>query len=389
MQTPHPAPTVATPPDRIARLVKGCVILLLTAVVIFSRTIAVPALAAVLLSIALFPIVNRAARIGVPRGLAALLAVLIVIGVGAGVLYGVRNPLGQLVARAPDLVSAGHRLVIEHAAPKPRAATNRQSAVVQEVVTRQTEQKAVVDLMAPIAAGLTSSLIAIGTSLILTYFILTCGTGVGRAALAAVRERRDRRAWLRVCGSIRTQAAGYLQLVTVINIIFGVATGLCMSLLGVENAPAYGAIAGLMNFIPIVGAWITAGVLLAGGLAEQGMKLAIFAPPALFLLLHLLESQFVTPQLLGRRLLLNPLIVISGVMVGAAAWGVGGAFLAVPILTSVKIAFDGHPGFRRWGQVLGRGALLDSEQHESRRRRLRRGVASRAAAGERVKPATS
>jgi len=162
-----------------------------------------------------------------------------------------------------------------------------------------------------------------------------------------------------------------------------------MSLLGVENAPAYGAIAGLMNFIPIVGAWITAGVLLAGGLAEQGMKLAIFAPPALFLLLHLLESQFVTPQLLGRRLLLNPLIVISGVMVGAAAWGVGGAFLAVPILTSVKIAFDGHPRFRRWGQVLGRGALLDSEQHESRRRRLRRGVASRAAAGERVKPATS
>jgi predicted PurR-regulated permease PerM len=390
MQTHHPATPVVTPPDRIARLVKGCVILLLTAVVIFSRTIAVPALAAVLISIALFPIVNRAARIGIPRGLAALLALLILIAASTGVLYGVRTPLGELVARAPDLVSAGHKLLVDHAVPKSRPVTNRQSAVVQEVVTRQSEQEAMVKMMAPVAAGLTASLIAIGTSLILSYFILTCGTGVGRAALAAVRERSDRRTWLRVCGSIRTQAAGYLQLVTVINIVFGVATGLCMSLLGVENAPAYGAIAGLMNFIPIVGAWITAGVLVAGGLAEEGMNLAILVPPAVFLLLHLLESQFVTPQLLGRRLLLNPLIVIAGVMVGATAWGVGGAFLAVPILTSVKIAFDGHPGFRRWGQVLGRGALLDSDEHESRRRRLRRGVAHRAAtAREGVKPATS
>jgi len=248
------------------------------------------------------------------------------------------------------------------------------------VVARQSEQEAVVDLIAPLAAGLTSSLIAIGTSLILAYFILTCGTGVGRATLAAVRGRRDRRTWLRVCASIRTQAAEYLQLVTLINIVFGVATGLCLSLLGMKDAPAYGVIAGLMNFIPIVGAWITMAVLVAGGIAERGMEAAILAPPAVFLLLHLLESQFVTPQLLGRRLLLNPLIVIAGVLIGAAAWGVGGAFLAVPILTSVKIAMDAHPGFRRWGQVLGRGALADLAEMDTRRRRLRRSAAGRASA---------
>lgn len=354
-------------------------ILLLIAVVIFSRTIAVPALAAMLLSLALFPLVNRAAHLGIPRGLAALLALLVLIGSSAGILYAVRDPLTQLAARAPDIVSAGHQLLTEHAAPKARAA-NRQSAVVQEVVARQSEQEAVVDLIAPVAAGFTKSLVAIGTSLILTYFILTCGTGVGRATLAAVRGRRDRRTWLRVCASIRTQAAEYLQLVTVINIVFGVATWLCLSLLGMKDAAAYGVIAGLMNFIPIVGAWITTAVLVAGGLAERGMEAAILAPPAVFLLLHLLESQFVTPQLLGRRLLINPLIVIAGVLVGAAAWGVGGAFLAVPILTSVKIALDAHPGFRRWGQVLGRGALADLAEMDTRRRRLRRNAARRASA---------
>jgi predicted PurR-regulated permease PerM len=195
-----------------------------------------------------------------------------------------------------------------------------------------------------------------------------------RAALSAVRAKHDRRAWLRVCGSIRTQAAHYLQLITLINVTFGLLTGLMMTLLGVQDAAAYGVIAGLMNFIPIVGALITAGVLLAGGLAEHGTSVGILLPPAAFLVLHILESQFVTPQLLGRRLLLNPLIVIAGVLVGATAWGVGGAFLAVPILTSMKIALDAHPDYRRWGQVLGRGAIADFRFDEVRRARLRRAV---------------
>lgn len=358
--------------DRLARMVRSCVIVLLSAVLIFSRTIAVPALAAVLVSIGLFPVVNRAARMGMPRGLAAILALLCLLTVGGGILYTVRQPLAQLAARGPELVSVGHRWLTQLAMHDAHP-TARQTAMLQEVVAKQSEQDALVDVLAPVAAGVTTSLLAIGTSLILSYFILTSGTGVGRAALAAMRAKPDRRAWLRVCGSIRTQAAHYMQLVTAINLVFGLVTAAVLMLLHVKDAPAYGAIAGLMNFIPIVGALCTATVLLAGGVVEHGgISAAVLLPPAVFLMLHILESQFITPQLLGRRLLLNPLIVIAGILVGAAAWGVGGAFLAVPILTSLKVALDTHPHARRWGQVLGRGAVTDHEQHEARRARLRR-----------------
>ncbi|HXC59397.1 MAG TPA: AI-2E family transporter [Steroidobacteraceae bacterium] len=367
-ETHQPAPER----DKLARLVRSCVIVLLSAVVIFSRTIAVPALAAVLVSIALFPIVNRAARLGVPRGLASILVLVGLLGTASGIIYAVHQPLMQLASRGPELVSNGHRW-ISQLATSPTQPAARQTAMVQEVVSKQSEQEAVVGVLTPVAAGVTSSLVAIGTSLILSYFILTSGTGVGRAALAAVRGKEDRRAWLRICGSIRRQAAHYLQLVTAVNIVFGIVTGAVLMLLHVKDAPAYGAIAGLMNFIPIVGALLTAGVLLAGSLAEHGgISAAVLVPPAVFLMLHILESQFITPQLLGRRLLLNPLIVIAGIFVGAAAWGVGGAFLAVPILTSLKVALDTHPTARRWGQVLGRGALTDHAEHESRRARLHR-----------------
>ncbi len=245
-------PSSASPEhDRMARLVRGCVILLLSAVIIFSRTIAVPALAAVLVSIALFPLVNRAAHAGLPRALASVLALATLVGVSGGIVYLVREPLAQLASRGPDLVAAGKRFMVD--------LLGREAA----------PPVGFVDVLAPMAVGLTASLVAIGTSLVLSHFILTSGTGVGRAALSAVRERSDRRTWLRVCGSIRTHAAHYLQLIAVINLAFGLITGLLLTSLGVDDAAAYGVIAGLMNFIPIVGALITTGVILAGGIAEH------------------------------------------------------------------------------------------------------------------------
>jgi predicted PurR-regulated permease PerM len=351
----------------VARLVRGCVVLLLTAFIFFSRTIAVPALAAVLVAIALFPIVNRLARLEIPRAIAAVVVLVVLVSASVAVIYAVRSPLAQLAARGPDLLDAG-RALLANLAGEPAAARPAPG-----------EDPPLADMLAPLAAGFMKSFVAVGTSLILCYFILTCGTGVGRAALSAVRGRHDRRAWLRVFGAIRTQAAYYLQLVTVINVAFGIITGLALSLMGVEDAAAFGVIAGLMNFIPIVGALITAGVLLASGLAEHGATAGILAPVAVFLTLHLIESQFVTPTLLGRRLQINPLIVIAGVLVGGTAWGIGGAFLAVPILTSVKVALDAHPGHRRWGQVLGRGAVIECHMEETRRWRMRRTSRRRAA----------
>jgi predicted PurR-regulated permease PerM len=352
----------------MTRLVRGCVVLLLSAFIFFSRTIAVPALAAVLISIALFPIVNSAARFGVPRALASVLVLLSLVATSSGIIYAVREPLSQLVARGPELMATWQRFIAD--------VTGRH---IGPATARQEGASALVDVLTPVAAHLTASLVAVGTSLVLSYFILTCGTGVGRAALAASRDRSSRRSWLRVCGSIRVHAAHYLQLVSAINVAFGVVTGLVLTWLGVKDAAAYGVIAGLMNFIPIVGALLTTCIVAAGGIAEHGAAPAVLIAPAVFLMLHIIESQFVTPLLLGRRLQLNPLIVIVGVVVGATAWGVGGAFLAVPIITSVKIALDGHPKFRRWGQVLGRGALMEVESDRARLAR-RRAARARAAA---------
>ncbi len=322
------------------------------AALVVSRTVAVPLFAAILLALALSPLCNHLCRAHLPRGLASLLAVVLLLTTVGIAVYLVRQPLLGLLTRGPDILRIAHHEVMDITDGQARPP-------VRNARTQTDDQQAVLTMLTPVAAGISRSLLGAGTSVVLCFFILTSGSGVGRAVLVAVRNKSERRAWLRVCAAIRQQASRYLYLVTVINISFGVATGALLWSLDVKDAAAYGVVAGLFNFVPIIGALISAALILAGSFADHGFASITFLPVAAFLVLHITESQFVTPQLLGRKLLLNPLVVILGLLIGATAWGIGGAFLAVPILTSLKIAADAHPGWRRWGQVLGRGAITE------------------------------
>jgi predicted PurR-regulated permease PerM len=123
-------------------------------------------------------------------------------------------------------------------------------------------------------------------------------------------------------------------------------------------------------------------VLTLAAFTTFGMTGQAFAIPLGFLVLHLLESQFVTPFVIGRTLTLNPLFVMVSVVVFATWWGIGGAFLAVPLLVATKVCFDAVPQLRGWGRILGRRRsftggidwLDDQRRARARRRRVAPGA---------------
>ena len=78
------------------------------------------------------------------------------------------------------------------------------------------------------------------------------------------------------------------------------------------------------------------------------------APPLWYLALHLLESNLVTPVLLGRRLTINPVAIFISLMFWLWLWGVPGALMAVPILVSVKIVCDHIPSASFVSELIGR-----------------------------------
>jgi predicted PurR-regulated permease PerM len=78
-----------------------------------------------------------------------------------------------------------------------------------------------------------------------------------------------------------------------------------------------------------------------------------FAPPAIYLLIHVIEGETVTPMLLARRFTLNPVLVIMALFFWDWLWGVPGAILAVPLMATVKIICDRIPPLTPLGHLLG------------------------------------
>ena len=69
---------------------------------------------------------------------------------------------------------------------------------------------------------------------------------------------------------------------------------------------------------------------------ESGAGFGMLVPPALFLALHFVESNFLSPLIMGHRLRISPVFVFLSVLLWSWLWGIAGAFVAVPLLLALR-----------------------------------------------------
>ena len=124
--------------------------------------------------------------------------------------------------------------------------------------------------------------------------------------------------------------------------------------LGVPNAAMWGMLIALLNFVPYFGPFVGISLLAAVGLLTFDTLWQGLLPPAWYLLLHCLESNFITPVLLGRRFTLNPVVIFVSLIFWTWLWGVPGALLSVPILVSIKVVCDHLPAMSPVSELLSR-----------------------------------
>lgn len=134
-----------------------------------------------------------------------------------------------------------------------------------------------------------------------------------------------------------------------------VATACCLIFwfLGIKYAILLGLITGLFNIIPYIG--IFSALLLStlitfatGAVASKIILVAIT-----IIVIHLVDSNFLLPVIVGSKVRINALITIMGVIVGEMTWGISGMFLAIPVIAIMKIVFDRIEPLKPWGLLLG------------------------------------
>lgn len=137
-----------------------------------------------------------------------------------------------------------------------------------------------------------------------------------------------------------------------INTCLGLATATALWLLGVQDALLWGVLVGMLNFAPYVGPLLAVIILLLAGVVQYGTTAAAVMPALVYFSINLIESQFITPLIIGRNMRLNPLVIIIWLVIWGWLWGTIGVLLAMPLLVCLKLAVGQSKSLRHWVQLI-------------------------------------
>lgn len=297
-------------------------------------TAVLPVCLALLLATVLWP-PARVLRRSIPAAAAALLVLLL----GVAALTGVGVGLGALVAAQSDdleeaVVTGLEDLQNWTAGPPLELGDDQFGGLVDRVVDQ------LQDNVQEIAAFTVSGVATAGSltvtavlALVVCFFFLKDGPAFlpwvshwlpPRAAGHA--SEIGLRIWNVLGGFIRAQAA--------VGLADAVGIGLGLALLGVPLAAPLAVLTFVGAFVPIVGALVTGLLAVLVALVTEGPTTALLVL-VLVIAVQQVESNFLSPMLMGRTLRLHPGLVILAVTAGGSVFGIVGAFLAVPVLAIV------------------------------------------------------
>lgn len=337
----------------------GIFILLLLYTLYFARSFLLPIVLALLLTFLLAPIVRALGRLRIPNGLAAALVILAML---SAVVYGAQQlsgPAASWIDRAPQGLRKAERRILELQRPmqEVQQAAEEVEEQVERISGRENAREVQVQgrsLSGAILSQTQAFLAGAVVMLILLYFLLASGDLFLRKLVRVLPRLSDKKAAIEIARATESHISTYLVTVTLINLGLGVVVGLAMALIGMPNPILWGVTAGVLNFIPYLGPIVMLVVLaLVSVITFDELDRALLAP-FLYFAINGVEGYFVTPALLGRRLMLNPVVIFLGLIFWGWMWGIAGALLAVPLLATFKIFCDHIEPLAPIGEFLGR-----------------------------------
>jgi len=337
--------------------ITGLFVLALLYTLYFARSFLLPIVLAVLLDFLLSPVIRTLKRARIPEPLGAALVVLGLLGVVGIGGYSLTDPARAWIAKAPaSLAKVETRLrdlrkpveQVTKTAEQVEAATEVEKGGPQEVVVRGPR-------LSERLFGTTQSLLAGALeTVILLYFLLAVGDLFLQKLIKVLPLLRDKKKAVAIARETEASISTYLFTVALVNIVLGMVVTLVMVVVGMPNPLLWGALAAVAEFIPYIGATVVLGTLTLAGLVTFPTLGHALLVPAAYLGVNLIQSQFVSPMVLGRRLTLNPVAILVGLVFWWWLWGVGGAFIAVPLLATFKIFCDHIESLAPIGEFLGK-----------------------------------
>jgi predicted PurR-regulated permease PerM len=328
--SPGEQPPVIRRAEVVAFALVSLLIISVVAVLYFAKAFFLPIVMAFVIGTMLSPAASLLERYKIPR---AVGAVLIVTAVGAAAVFMIgliSAPVIEWSSRLPEL---GGRLKDKlHVFDRPLALWQELQSMVGGPDTFSGFQMPKFDWMQPTVEFLSPTFTEFLLFTATLILFIASWRDLRRALILTFADRDARLRMLRILNEIEVHLGNYLLTVTMINTGVGIVTGIACAIAHMPNPAGLGALAAILNFIPIIGPVAMFVVLLGVGIVALPSLSAGLVAPLAFVAIAFVEGHFITPTIIGRRLALNALAVFIALAFWTWLWGPMGAFLSSPLL---------------------------------------------------------
>ena len=333
--TPAPDGRAELPPvirrtELVALSLVGLLVIAIVAVLYLARAFFLPITMAFIVGTMLSPAASFLERYRVPRAVGAVLIVAAVSAATMFIIGLISAPAIEWSARLPELATALKEKM--HVFDRPLRLWQELQGMIGGSDTLAPLQLPKFEWVQPTVEFLSPTFAEFLLFIATLILFIASWKDLRRALVLAFGDRDSRLRTLRILNEIEEHLGNYLLMVTMINVGVGVVTGLICAVTGMPNPAGLGALAAILNFIPIIGPVAMFAVLVVVGQVSFPSVGAGLLAPAAFAAMTFLEGHFITPMIVGRRLALNALAVFIALAFWTWLWGPMGAFLSSPLL---------------------------------------------------------
>lgn len=324
----------------------GLFILACLYTIYFAKIILVPLTIAILLNFLLYPIIKSAKKIRIPESLSALIVVVSLFLLIVYAFYSLSGPVQNWLVKIPQNLTIINKKVeiLFHPIEKPlEGLVNIQEQIQKTTETPTTESIQSVKIKqtntSVFGLLLTTTgvfFIQLGFILFILYFLLSTGDFFVLKTVELLPLFSQKKEAVMVAREIRSDINRFLFIKTWTGLCLAVVIAIVFYFLKMPAPILWGMLACILEFIPYLG--VTVGTLLVGitALIMFDNFSHFLAVPLSYFIISTMTGNFFVPLILSRGLLLHPVIVFVGVILGGWIWGVAGALIAVPMLSILK-----------------------------------------------------
>ncbi len=322
-------------------------------ILIYAKDFLLPIIIAALLSLLLYPVYKRLVKWKVPGVLSVIITMLIVLSIITIAILFISKEITSVLV---DLGGLSNKMSEKLSHLQTYMYTHWQ---IEDATFTGWMINAKVKLMA-YSGDLLSGTIATTTNIFSTLLLigvyvfcfLLYNSDFKDFAFALMElEKRDEATG--IISNIQKLVQHYLLGMLTVILIIGSLNTIGLLIIGIDHAVFFAFFAATLTIIPYIGIFIGALLPVAYTLITHDSVLPAVGVTAVFFTVQFLESNFITPKIVGRRVSINPFVAIVVLLIGGQLWGTAGMILAIPLTAILKVLLDHRPKAKAFGYFLG------------------------------------